>query len=896
MISSIKTSCKLLRTLSISSGFKSSDKDTLEALPELLYITFMDSMDVDTEKYACEHCEWKGKSILQHLRYHPNCKEKTDLELLRKVVQEKNKQKKVNYQRQYDLQHRQEKVNYQRQYNSQHRQENVNYQRQYDSQHRQEKVSYQRQYDSQHRQEKAEYNLLHRAEKRKYDREHKNERKVRHKFFKYFSSPNEDTSRYYPGFSSFKTPATIHMFRHSIGECSPDYYRIDDPDEKTVTAHEIDHSVKDEVCLNCGNNLIKLHNINRLQCVKCYSAQCYVCKASVSPNLDMAYQHFWTTYFNNFVPELCPYFENSGKFDMREKETCDSCERSDQGAKKSILQHFSEEKQKYICNDKCPSEPFSTICEALTHVLRKHPKRLCYGDSGFPSSDIMENGHVKMADYDYMFDLDKNESVEEFVVEGREEYCFCSYTKKNIIWDDNYDYSSFPPDPFVKRNIDYLRELKQRAIFEDGVYRCTVMHNNDRCTSEPFSTICEALKHVLQQHPWDEFPRRVSKDTLKNGHIKMKKYDIMYEDIKISKKRIEEVVVEGNESCFCSYKKRGANWNADMGFSGGHNSRYLEELKRRMTYENGVYKCQFTCNHSFIYPCQMWSHLEYENGNDKHWYTRAIEGRGTQSHSRCGLDGINTENKPDIKFENLKIRNKGNDFDAAKEWIKGKVKKILPQICCCQEYNNDLFCIGKKHHDEIPEQLKIFQCNYFKSESSEQDLFPYLPFKGWHTCCKKCETSGLNLPVEIDGMYVKLPANVFVFSKCFKSFVKMSDCQRPVKIHCSLQNRCEECKFVIERRMKEINGENDENDNEESENDIENEQEDSEHETRMDDSDKSDEGSTSSDEWDSYTSDEGESTNSEKVEESDEKGSSSENDCDSVSDEGEYECDTEEKN
>ena len=809
-------------------------------------------MDVDSEQYACEHCEWKGKSILQHLRYHPNCKEKTDLEVLRKVVQEKNKQKRVSYQRQYD------------------------------SQHRQEKVDYQRQYDSQHRQEKRQYDSQHRAEKRKYDREHKNERKVRNKFFEHFTSPDEETSQYYPGFSTFETPATLHMYRHSAGKCTSDYYSTDDPDEKTLTAHEIDRSVNDEVCLNCGNNLIKLHNINRLQCVNCYSAQCYVCKASVSPNLDMAYKHFWTPDFNSFVPELCPYFENSGKFDMREQDTCDSCKRSDQGAKQSILQHFSEEKQKYICNDKCPSEPFSTICEALTHVLRKHPMQLSRAERGFPSSDIMENGHVKMDDYEYGADLKQNKMVREFVVEGREEYCFCYYTKKDKIWETE-DLSS---ETFGRSNLKYLTELKRRATFEDGVYRCKVSCNDDGCPSDGFSTICEALKHVLQEHPFTEFPETVSSDILKNGHIKLGQYESCFlkKANADGKYYTEEYVVDRDGSCFCSYTKRGSNWDAHMQ---GSNKRYMDELKRKMTYENGVYKCKFTCKYSFKYPCQMWWHLEHENGDDKHWYSRAIETGGPRkSYSFCGIDRVNTENK----FQYAQ-KNNGNDFDAAKEWVKGKVKKILHQICCCQE-NSGLFCSGKEHHDKLSEQQEVYVCNYFDSDS-ENELFPYI---SWQTCCKKCENSGLKLPVEIDGMYVKLPENTFVFSKCFRSYVKMTDCKSPVKIHCSLEKRCDSCKFTIKRSMKGINGQNIENDDEESENDIENEQEDCDDETRMDDSDNSDEGNTSSDDCDSYTSDEEESTSSEKVEESDERGSSSENDYDCVNDEGEYDSDTEEKN
>ena len=54
----------------------------------------MENMDIDANKYVCEHCEWKGKSILQHMKYNQSCQDKTDMVLLRKSVKEKAIQKK----------------------------------------------------------------------------------------------------------------------------------------------------------------------------------------------------------------------------------------------------------------------------------------------------------------------------------------------------------------------------------------------------------------------------------------------------------------------------------------------------------------------------------------------------------------------------------------------------------------------------------------------------------------------------------------------------------------------------------------------------------------------------------------------------------------------------------
>ena len=55
-------------------------------------------------------------------------------------------------------------------------------------------------------------------------------------------------------------------------------------------------------------------------------------------------------------------------------------------------------------------------------------------------------------------------------------------------------------------------------------------------------------------------------------------------------------------------------------------------------------------------------------------------------------------------------------------------------------------------------------------------------------CCGKCKTSNLKLPVRINGIYVKLPKNVFVFSKAFRSFVKLNDCQKNTVVNSSNEN------------------------------------------------------------------------------------------------------------
>ena len=91
------------------------------------------------------------------------------------------------------------------------------------------------------------------------------------------------------------------MFSHSLGYC--------DTDTAHGAVHALDKVNIDEKCLKCKNKLLKLNHVNRIQCVNCYSAQCFVCKSSVNPNIYKAAEHFKVEQFNWFIAFLCPYFD-----------------------------------------------------------------------------------------------------------------------------------------------------------------------------------------------------------------------------------------------------------------------------------------------------------------------------------------------------------------------------------------------------------------------------------------------------------------------------------------------------------------------------------------------------------------------------------------------------------
>ena len=470
-------------------------------------------MENDTTAYKCAHCDWAGKNILQHMRYNQICMDKTDMEDLREKVKKRNKLTKKSRDDEHYKQNKEDRMEYyeehredKMEYYEENRENKMKYQTNYDRDHREDKRKYQKNYDKNHKKEKMEYYENHQEERkeyqRKYDREHKKERKQRDKFYKRFVKYGGDESWEDPcasGFNDFITPAAEHIYRHSLGICQIPWtdplktgwngkpicienYTIDEISyskakisNKTITAHEIDRSIQNEVCCSCGNKLIKLHNINRMQCVKCYGAKCYNCKSSVNPDLYKAYEHFWVPRFNSFVPGLCSYFENSTKSDICWKDTCESCERSDQGLHPTINNHYSEDEGRYLCNEKCPGE-FSTICKALSHCAKAHPPMTSDSVIFLELCELNEEGHINY----------KN---------GK---CYCSIIEEEI---DAYIEEDWPEvlsnyRPLVMpRKISRLqnhikRQLENKMNLDNGVYKCKFV------CKKSFNYPCEMWCHL----------------------------------------------------------------------------------------------------------------------------------------------------------------------------------------------------------------------------------------------------------------------------------------------------------------------------------------------------------------------------------------------------------------
>ena len=347
------------------------------------------TQDGKLRQEICDHCGWNGKHILQHVRYNKSCMDKTDMDDLRKKVKEQNRLTKKLYDQEHYEKNKEKKTAYY--------EENQEKKRKYQTLYDNKNIDKKKAYYEENKEKKKEY-------QRKYDREHKEDGKQRNRFSKRYICNEHPEKKFgvkrddpsLTGYDKFKTLATCHIYSHSSnGKCklgseifheNCKYWDLKLRDvklgltdwekreftliQRTITAHQIDRNVKEENCVNCNSQLIKLYNINRMQCHKCYSAKCFICKSTVNPNIDKAYEHFWVPKFNAFVPELCSYFENSQKHDIPHTDTCASCEASDKGSQQKIRDHYSEEANLFICNEKCPGE-FSSICEALMHLSKK---------------------------------------------------------------------------------------------------------------------------------------------------------------------------------------------------------------------------------------------------------------------------------------------------------------------------------------------------------------------------------------------------------------------------------------------------------------------------------------------------------------------------------------------
>ena len=90
-----------------------------------------------------------------------------------------------------------------------------------------------------------------------------------------------------------------------------------------------------------------------------------------------------------------------------------------------------------------------------------------------------------------------------------------------------------------------------------------------------------------------------------------------------------------------------------------------------MTFENGVYKCNFVCRRRFEYPCEMWAHLVYWDEDWDHWINPDKDTSG------CGMEDP-ADCPSRVKIAPFKLdsdwrKNWDRYLSDAKEWVENKV-------------------------------------------------------------------------------------------------------------------------------------------------------------------------------------------------------------------------------
>ena len=92
----------------------------------------------------------------------------------------------------------------------------------------------------------------------------------------------------------------IHLYHHIDGFCQPE------------TIKSFNHSIEfyDGLCDYCGGlKVIKLIGVNRLVCLKCKKAFCYICQTEVDPDPYLGAIHYWPPGLTlDFIPGYCPLY------------------------------------------------------------------------------------------------------------------------------------------------------------------------------------------------------------------------------------------------------------------------------------------------------------------------------------------------------------------------------------------------------------------------------------------------------------------------------------------------------------------------------------------------------------------------------------------------------------
>ena len=252
---------------------------------------------------TCNVCGWEGQRLLKHLQLKENCRSNTDMDKVKAELNEQILKKKKEYyqqnkadiltQRKVHLEQNKEDIlRKKRIHYAKNKEDILSKKKIHHLKNKEDIISKKKIYYRKNKEDILAKRKLYYQKNRAKILQLKNfENKFYGKGMLGYMEYQRDTN----GLNYFATEPTLHLFRHSLGYC----------DEKTAhpARHAIDKQTTDELrCLKCGKQLIKLNHVNRIQCVFCYSAQCFLCKESVDPDIYQSFEHL-----NNLIFLLVSY-------------------------------------------------------------------------------------------------------------------------------------------------------------------------------------------------------------------------------------------------------------------------------------------------------------------------------------------------------------------------------------------------------------------------------------------------------------------------------------------------------------------------------------------------------------------------------------------------------------
>ena len=297
----------------------------------------------------CKVCAIEFKDIVRHLKNSIKCQTSYDMEALKNERNLERLKKKSSNNKKYYKDNKAEIKEGFKKYHAQNQESILHSKKQYYA---------------------AKRDII--LEKKKKSRPKDCQRK---RFQKHFSV--KDAMRYI-------TQQQEHLFHHTEEFCQPE------------TMLYLNHSIEfdDGLCYSCQDlSSIKIIGVNRLVCLKCTKAHCYICKSEVSPDPSFGYLHYSPDLGSRlkFIPGYCPLYSSytvyndvrsrNARINLKECRMCKDIKTNYPeyelflGTEKEIYSWCKSDEQFYICN-LCPTSKVF-VCQFDLH-MRSHTK---YGNN-----------------------------------------------------------------------------------------------------------------------------------------------------------------------------------------------------------------------------------------------------------------------------------------------------------------------------------------------------------------------------------------------------------------------------------------------------------------------------------------------------------------------------------